>query len=88
MQACFETSARKPDLHKDAGVAKHDEERLGPGDSHIESTGIAPEAQVEVAVPPRSYGGQRLGLGEHGGDEDDARLLALHVVHCAHPDAS
>lgn len=69
-------------------MAQDHQKRLGPGDGYVETTRVSPEAQVEVAVAAGDDRRQRLGLGEHGGNEDDSRLLALHIVHRAYTDAT
>mmetsp|Transcript_17990 Transcript_17990/g.57528 ORF Transcript_17990/g.57528 Transcript_17990/m.57528 type:complete len:344 (-) Transcript_17990:2134-3165(-) len=61
------------------GVADHDEERLRSGDGHVEAARVAQEAQV-VAHVARHV----LAAAADGGDDDDAPLLALELLHAAH----
>ena len=69
-------------------MTEDDKERLCPRDGYVEAARIPPEAQMEVAIAARNDGRQRLGLREHSGDKNNARLLTLHVVYGAYTDAT
>lgn len=68
-------------------MTEHYQQHLCPGNSDIKTTRVPPEAQVKVAVFPAGDWGKGLGLGQHGGYEDDPLLLSLHVVHRPYTDA-
>ena len=61
------------------GVSHHDQQRLGPGDGHIEPLGVLEEAQLVLVVRVDILRG-----AADRGHNDDSPLLALELLRAPH----